>query len=402
MTSLMVSSVQSFISRRTICWNGYTRIDSLSRVFGSAGLEETTEKKRWRMRMTRINRLLIALLAVLVLACPVLFALRHAHAQGPAPGSSTSATSAVPVETSWVVPDIDKLADDDWGRTVRYGKDLVAKTASLIGPEVSDPAHRFAGNNLNCQSCHLDAGTKEFGLPFVGVYADFPNYRARSGAVGTVEDRIQGCMVRSMNGKSLPADSREMTAIVAYLKFLSSGRPVGAPTHGRGPGRMPELTRAADPVHGQAVYAQNCAACHGDQGQGQRTGAVGDAQGYVTPPLWGPDSFNDGAGMTRLINAANFVHDNMPNGVTWQAPALTTEDAWDVAAFIDSQPRPHKAKLDRDFPNRLQKPVDAPYGPYVDGLDPAQHKLGPFQPIRDAIKELAARTPQAPPRTDHR
>ena len=101
--------------------------------------------------MTMINRLLIALLAVPVLACPVVFALRHAHAQAPAPGSSTPAASApaVPVETSWVVPDIDKLADDDWGRTVRYGKDLVAKTASLIGPEVSDPAHRFAGNNLN-------------------------------------------------------------------------------------------------------------------------------------------------------------------------------------------------------------------------------------------------------------
>jgi thiosulfate dehydrogenase len=278
---------------------------------------------------------------------------------------------------------------------------LVAKTASLIGPEVSDPAHRFAGNNLNCQSCHLEAGSKEFGLPFVGVYADFPNYRARSGAVGTVEDRIQGCMVRSMNGKPLPADSREMTAIVAYLKFLSSGRPVGAPTHGRGPGRMPELTRAADPAHGEAVYAQNCAACHGDQGQGQRAGALGDAQGYAIPPLWGPDSFNDGAGMTRLINAANFVHNNMPNGVTWQAPALSTEDAWDVAAFVDSQPRPHKAQLDRDFPNRLQKPVDAPYGPYADGLDPTQHKLGPFQPIRDAIKELAVRPSQAPPKTDH-
>jgi thiosulfate dehydrogenase len=353
--------------------------------------------------MTRINRLLIALLGIAVLACPVVFALRHAHAQTPAPGSSTSAASAstIPVETSWVVPDIDKLADDDWGRTVRYGRDLVAKTASLIGPEVSDPAHRFAGNNLNCQSCHLEAGSKEFGLPFVGVYADFPNYRARSGAVGTVEDRIQGCMVRSMNGKPLPADSREMTAIVAYLKFLSSGRPVGAPTHGRGAGRMPELTRAADPVHGQAVYAQNCAACHGDHGQGQRAGAVGDAQGYVTPPLWGPDSFNDGAGMTRLINAANFVHNNMPNGVTWQAPALSTDDAWDVAAFVDSQPRPHKAQLDRDFPNRLQKPVDAPYGPYVDGLDPTQHKLGPFQPIRDAIKELAVRPSQAPPKTDH-
>jgi len=353
--------------------------------------------------MTRINRLLIALLAVPVLAGPVVVALRHAHAQAPAPGSSTSGVSApaAAVATPWVVPDIDKLADDDWGRTVRYGRDLIAKTASLIGPEVSDPAHRFAGNNLNCQNCHLDAGRKEFGLPFVGVYADFPNYRARSGEVGTIEDRIQGCMVRSMNGKPLPADSREMTAMVAYLKFLSSCHPVGAPTHGRGAGRMAELTRAANPVHGQAVYAQNCAACHGDQGLGQRAGAVGDAQGYAIPPLWGPDSYNDGAGMTRLIGAANFVHNNMPNGVNWQAPALSTEDAWDVAAFIDSQPRPHKAELDRDFPNRLQKPVDAPYGPYADGLDPLQHKFGPFQPIREAIKELEARAPQAPPQTHH-
>ena len=301
----------------------------------------------------------------------------------------TKIAPAVPVERSWVVPDIDKLADDDWGRTVRYGRDLVAKTVSLIGPEVPNPAHRFAGNNLNCQSCHLEAGTKEFGLPFVGVAADFPNYRARSGAVGTIEDRIQGCMVRSMNGKPLPADSWEMTAIVAYLKFLSSGRPVGAPTPGRGPGRMPELTRAADPLHGQDVYTQNCAVCHGDHGQGQRAGTVGDAQGYAIPPLWGADSFNDGAGMIRLINAANFIHNNMPNGTTWRSPALSTTDAWDVTAFIDSQPRPHKAQLDRDFPNRLQKPVDAPYGPYADGLDPEQHKFGPFQPIREAIKELA-------------
>ena len=95
------------------------------------------------------------------------------------------------------------------------------------------------------------------------------------------------------------------------------------------------------------------------------------------------------AGMIRLINAANFIHNNMPNGTTWRGPALSTTDAWDVAAFIDSQPRPHKAQLDSDFPNRLQKPVDVPYGPYADGLDPEQHKFGPFQPIREAIKELA-------------
>jgi thiosulfate dehydrogenase len=342
--------------------------------------------------MAKINKPMIALLAISALGVVSAFhALIKVHAEA---GTPTARASTEPSpETPWVVPDIDKLADDDWGRTVRYGRDLVAKTASLIGPEISDPAHRFAGNNLNCQNCHLDAGTKQFGLPFVGVYADFPNYRARSGTVGTIEDRIHGCMVRSMNGKPLPTDGRELTALVAYLKFLSNGHPVGAPTPGRGPGKMTELTRAADPIHGQTVYNDNCAACHGDHGQGQRVGSIGDAQGYAIPPVWGSDSFNDGAGMTRLINAANFVHGNMPNGTTWQAPALSEADAWDVAAFISEQPRPRKAQLDRDFPNRLQKPVDTPYGPYADDLAPAQHKFGPFQPIRDAIKALAARAP---------
>lgn len=293
-----------------------------------------------------------------------------------------------PAQTPWVTPDPGKLPDDAWGRTVRYGRDLVSKTASLIGPEVADPAHRFAGNNLTCQSCHLEAGTKQYGLPFQGVYADFPNYRARSGTVGTVEDRIQGCMTRSMNGRRLPPDGPEMTALVAYLMFLSTGRPVGAPTPGRGAGQMAELSRAADPVHGRAVYAGVCAACHGEDGLGQRAGKAGDAQGYAVPPLWGPDSFNDGAGMDRLIGAANFIHSNMPDGTNWQQPALSPEDAWDVAAFLQPQPRPQMAHLDRDFPNRLQKPVDAPYGPYVDGMTQQQHQFGPFPPIRAAVAKL--------------
>jgi len=349
--------------------------------------------------MDKRSRSLVAWFALPALAYPLFFAtLHHADADVSAPAPAAPSAPAAGSQSSWVVPDIDKLPDDDWGRTVRYGRDLVAKTASLIGPGAPDPAHRFAGNNLNCASCHLENGAKEFGLPFVGTYADFPNYRARSGAVGTIEDRIQGCMVRSMNGKKLPGDSPEMTAMVAYLKFMSTGRPVGAPVAGRGAGRMPELTRAADPVRGQKVFAQACAVCHGDQGQGQRAGA-GDAQGYTIPPLWGPDSFNDGAGMTRLINAANFIHNNMPAGATWKTPAVSVEDAWDVAAFIDSQPRPQKAQLDRDFPNRLQKPVDTPYGPYADGFDEAQHKFGPFQPIREAIKALEASKTQ--PAAEH-
>jgi thiosulfate dehydrogenase len=291
-------------------------------------------------------------------------------------------------QAPWSIPDVGKLPDNDWGRTVRHGRDLIAQTYALIGPEVSSVTKRFAGNNLACQNCHLEAGTKQFGQPFRGVYAAFPNYRARSGAVGTLEDRIQGCMTRSMNGKTLPPEGPEMTALVAYIKFLSDGRPVGAPTPGRGSGRMPELSRAANPLHGKIIYAQSCASCHGANGQGQRVGQPGDAKGYTFPPLWGDDSFNDGTGMNRLIAAANFIHNNMPNGTTWQQPVLSNEDAWDVAAYVQSQPRPQKANLDRDYPVRSEKPVDSGYGPYADGFSRQQHQLGPFGPIRDVLKGI--------------
>ncbi|RUP07682.1 MAG: c-type cytochrome [Hyphomicrobium sp.] len=296
--------------------------------------------------------------------------------------------AVAPTSSTWTVPDIDKLPDDVWGKTVRYGRDLISKTSSLIGPEVADVSRRFAGNNLDCQSCHINAGTKEFGLPLIGVYADFPAYSARLGQVETIQERIQGCMERSMNGKRLPPEGPEMIAMAAYLMFLSTGRPVGANTPGRDSGRMPELDRAADPAKGKTVYANMCAACHGANGEGQRAGTAGDAKGYVFPPLWGPDSFNDGAGMDRLIEAANFIRSNMPQGTTWKAPALSPEDAWDVAAYIDSQPRPSVQGLDRDYPNRLEKPVDAAYGPYADGFSAEQHKYGPFAPIEASIKKL--------------
>ena len=300
---------------------------------------------------------------------------------------ASAASSTVLQPALWTVPDIASLPDDVWGRTVRKGHDLVLRTAALIGPGATDPARRFGGNGLDCQSCHIDGGTKKFGLPLVGSFAAYPAYRARSGSVGTIEDRVNGCLMRSLNGRPLPESGPEMTAIVAYLKFLSTGQPVGRLTEGSGPGLMPELARAADPVRGQQVYAGQCAVCHGVHGEGQG----GSGQGYVAPPLWGPDSFNDGAGMARLTNAANFIHNNMPNGTTWADPALSVTDAWDVAAYIEAQPRPHKADLERDFPNRREKPVDAAYGPYADGFPASQHKFGPYAPIRAAIDALVAR-----------
>ena len=290
----------------------------------------------------------------------------------------------------WTVPAVDTLADDAWGRAVRLGRELTTATATLIGPEVADRARRFSGNNLSCQNCHLGAGTGEFALPFVGVFGDFPQYRAREGQVRTLEDRINGCMTRSMNGRELPLDGPEMQAMMAYIKFLSTGIAIGAETPGRGTPEVPLMDRAANPTHGAAVYARDCASCHGQNGSGKRYGAAGDAKGYEFPPLWGADSFNDGAGMARLITLVGFVHGNMPRGATWENPVLTIEDAWDVAAFINSQPRPHMDDLDRDYPDRLQKPVDAAYGPYPDQFGQDQHRLGPFQPIKEAVRRLRA------------
>lgn len=292
---------------------------------------------------------------------------------------------------NWSVPNVGALPDDEHGRLVRRGRDLVTATYMHIGPNAADPAKRYAGNNLACRNCHLEAGAKKFGLPLWGLADAFPQYSTRTGREITIEDRINSCMTRSMNGRAMPDDAPEMRAIVAYIDFLSTGLPAGQHLAGYGSGTMPELDRPADPERGRAVYLRTCLVCHGANGQGIRDGLSSMAFGYLVPPLWGEDSFNDGAGMARLINAANFVHANMPNGTSYLAPNLTPEEAWDVAAFVLSQPRPHKEGLDKDFPDLLTKPVDAPYGPYADGFGAAQHKLGPFGPIRAALQRLKER-----------
>jgi thiosulfate dehydrogenase len=289
--------------------------------------------------------------------------------------------------TAWTPPDISTVGDDAFGNLVKYGYALMTDTANQIGPAVADPAKRYSGNNLTCQNCHLKAGAQPYAMPLVGVWGQFPQYRGREGEVGTLEDRINGCMERSMNGRALPLASREMKAFLAFAKWASSGIPDGAKLVGSGALNVKEPGRAADLAHGQQVYAQVCATCHGKDGLGQRAQA---GSGYQFPPLWGPDSYNNGAGMARLLGAAAFIKHNMPLGTTYAAPVLSDEDAYDVAGFINSAERPQRANLDKDFPNRLQKPVDTAYGPYADDFSPEQHKLGPFDPIRAKLKELTA------------
>jgi thiosulfate dehydrogenase len=300
----------------------------------------------------------------------------------------TVAPSKGALDTIWTVPEVSALPDDGYGRLVRRGRDLVTATYAHIGPDVSDSSKCFAGNNLACGNCHLEAGTKRFGLPIFGLYDAFPRYSARAGADITIDERVNSCMTRSMNGHAIPNDAPEMAAFVAYIKFLSSGVPPDQRIPGLGAGNIPELDRAADPERGRMIYVAKCAPCHNTNGSGIRRSLPASDLGYMVPRLWGPDSFNDGAGMDRLITAANFAHSNMPQGADYLNPVLSTVDAWDVAAFVVSQPRPHKAALEKDFPDLALKPVDTPYGPYLDGFSEAQHKYGPFAPIRAALAQL--------------
>jgi thiosulfate dehydrogenase len=288
----------------------------------------------------------------------------------------------------WSLPEIGALPRDAHGLQVRMGRDLVTATYAYIGPNVTDEAKRYAGNNLACSNCHLQAGTKKFGLPLFGLYDDFPQYSARSGGEISIEDRIKSCMTRSMNGRPLPADAPEMQAIVAYIKFLSSGVTPGEQLPGLGTGHMSELHRAADPQRGRPLYIKVCAICHEPDGSGVAYSLANSDQGYVDPPLWGSGSFNDGAGMARIITFANFIYFNMPHGTDYRDTRLSVEEAWDIAAFVLSQQRPTRAGFAHDFPDLLLKPVDTPYGPYADHFSERQHKFGPFAPIVAAIARL--------------
>ena len=185
-------------------------------------------------------------------------------------------------------------------------------------------------------------------------------------------------MERSLNGHKLDTASYEMKAMVAYLKWIGSGVPKGIKPRGSGTEMLPYLSRPADTAKGRQVYISRCKRCHGINGEG----LLQDSGSYTYPPLWNNHSYNVSAGMYTLSRLAGFIKNNMPYGtVTWKNPELTNEESWDVAAFINTQPRPEKFFV-YDWPDVSKKPVDFPFGPYSDSFSQWQHKYGPFEPIK--------------------
>lgn len=221
------------------------------------------------------------------------------------------------------------------GPAIAYGHELLTRTFALIGPEVPDPSKRYAGNNLSCQNCHLDAGTNRQGLPLVGIFRSYPRQLPDGKGEQSLADRLNQCMTHSMNGRPLPIDSWEMTSMVAYVRYL--GDPPPQPPQPRVP--APPLAPNAE--RGSVVFETVCSACHQSNGLGKRIGSSTQAMGYAFPPLWGPDSFNDAAGMDWVPQMARFVLHNMPRGVDPEHPVLTPQQAWDVSTYVLAQPRPH-------------------------------------------------------------
>lgn len=263
--------------------------------------------------------------------------------------------------------------------SAEYGQRIIRNTALELGSGQPDPARRYSGNNLACASCHLDSGQKTGMLSLMQAAAKYPAFSGRDGIEGDLADRMNGCMQRSMNGRRMPRDSVEMQAMVAYVEqlgrqFLAMGESSRALEE---PPAFVEPDRQASVEHGATVYVERCQICHGANGEGlQATANLAD--GYLFPPLWGPDSYNIGAGMARVLTAARFIKARMPLG----SPDLSDAEAFDVAAYMNSRERPMMENLEQDYPDRTKKPVDSPYPPYADPFSEEQHRFGPFAPIR--------------------
>ena len=277
---------------------------------------DTTRVKQPRVRLTMI---------ALAMAC----------GRGDAPAAAGPA-SVTPPPRAQAAPDT-TIPAGAMGDAVRRGRALLAATRDSL------PSH--VGSSLRCFSCHLDEGRRASALPLVGAYTRYPQFRARRARVDLIEDRVNDCFVRSLNGHAIAPDGGDMRDIVAYLAWLSRGVAVGdsAKAHG-----VPQLaTLEADPARGAQLFSESCARCHGGAGQGSA----------VAPPLWGPKSYNIGAGMARYRTAALFVLHNMPLD---RPNSLTPQQALDVARYIDTRPRPDFAGKEYDWP-RGSRPIDVPY-----------------------------------------
>lgn len=246
----------------------------------------------------------------------------------------------------YLPPAEDDIPKGPYGDAIRRGMKIFTDTGAMVKDHV--------GNSLACANCHLDSGRRENAAPMWAAYASYPAFRSKTGTISTLEDRIMGCFTYSMNaqasssGKPPPAGSDVYRDLMTYMAWMADGLPAGNKPRGALYPKVPKPKDDYDVGRGLAVYQQNCALCHGPDGQGTR-----EENGKMRfPPLWGPESYNWGAGMARIDTAAGFIWANMPLGKPY---SLTEQEAWDVAAFINSHERPKDTRQTGTVAEALEK-----------------------------------------------
>lgn len=227
-------------------------------------------------------------------------------------------------ERTFTPPAEREIPNNEFGEVVRLGKSIFTDT--------QHHAKKYVGNGLNCSNCHLDSGRMADSAPLWGAFVSYPAYRAKTKQVNTFEERIQGCFKYSMNGTAPELGAPEMTALVSYAYWMSTGAPVNTKLKGAGFPKLKKPELAPDFARGQDVFTANCQICHGSNGEGTKVDGK-----FAFPPVWGKESFNWGAGMHRIDTAAGFIKANMPLS---KGGTLTDQEAWDVATYVMSHDRP--------------------------------------------------------------
>lgn len=263
-----------------------------------------------------------------VMAIPTFFVSTKAPASTALRPEQAQAFQA-PTRPRFSPPAANAIPSNEFGEAVLLGRNIFRNTQVY--------AKNFVGNGLNCVNCHLDDGRKADAAPLWAAYVKYPAFREKNHKVNTYEERLAGCFRFSMNGTAPAADSKEMIALVAYSFWLAQGAPTGVDLAGSGYPELENPALAPDVKRGASVFEANCVICHGATGQGTKMNGK-----YVFPPLWGKESFNAGAGMSRVPTAAAFILANMPLGKGY---SLTQQEAWDVAQYLNSHERPPDSRL---------------------------------------------------------
>lgn len=339
--------------------------------------KENKSEEQYIEIIQRLTKTVVILLLIIVALITLnIYDLRSTKIEKAKPNLSLTKDSSKKEMTalSETIPDTSLIRNESNADLICYGRDLIERTSEFLGPKGSVAQ---ISNGMNCQNCHLEGGRKPYGNNYLSVAATYPKFRERSGTNEDIYKRVSDCFERSLNGTSLDTNSREMKAIKAYILWIGKDQPKGKRSKTSGIVDLAYLDRAADPEKGKTIYNVKCVSCHGKNGEGKMHPSVNS---FLYPPLWGDHSYNHGAGLYRLSRFAGYIKYNMPQGANYERPQLSDEEAWDIAAFVNSQKRPAK-DLSKDWPMKETKPIDHPFGPYADRFSEKQHKYGPFEAI---------------------